>query len=292
MNKINCPHCGKEMNEYPGDSHKRAFCYDDCIRRCSTCEIGASNSIDSPTFIYKDYHKNIPIILIDNLDNTLNHANNVRNRNSKKKKIGYSTSEDALTWIFLKYFIQNNNLKLLQNILNLDDSIKEILIWGVPQLNHSYKSNLSDVCLELGENPISFSEPDIIIVTDSSITFIEVKLKSSNERKSAEKRNYDKYLNNTFYKNKELAKKSEYYELIRNWTIAHMLDKNKAVHLINLAPNHLFYKEKDSFFQNFKDSLNNPQDFTQLSWEAIVTDLDNSGITELSKLIKNRLSIL
>ncbi len=292
MTKTNCPHCGKEMNEYPGDPNKRAFCYDDCVRRCSACEIGASNSKGVSTFIYKDYHKNIPITLIDNLDNTLNHSNNVRNRNSKKKKIGYSTSEDALTWIFLKYFIQNNNLKLLQNILNLDNPIKEILIWGVPQLNHLYKSNLLDVCLELGENPISFSEPDIIIVTDSSITFIEVKLKSSNERKSAEKRNYDKYLNNTFYKNKELAKKSEYYELIRNWTIAHMMDKNKAVHLINLAPKHLFYKEKDSFFQNFKDSLNNPQDFTQLSWEAIVTDLDNSGITELSKLIKNRLSIL
>ncbi len=291
MNKIICPSCRKEMKEFQG-APKKAFCYDDCLRRCIQCEIGASNSKTNPTFIFKDYHKNIPSDLLDNLDYTLNLANNVRNRNSKKVKIGYSTSEDALTWIFLKHFIRNNNFELLKDILHIEDKIQEILIWGVPQINHSYKSNLKEVCIELGENTKSFSEPDVIIISDSIITFIEVKLKSSNERQSSEQRNYDKYLNNHFYKDNNLAKKSEYYELIRNWTIAHLIDTNKIVRLINLAPKKLFYQENDSFFQNFKNSLNNSENFLQLSWESIITVLNNSGEEDLSNQIRNRLSIL
>ena len=291
MITIICPHCGKEMDELEG-TPKKAFCYEDCLRRCKKCEIGASNSKIKPTFIYKDYHKNFPSYFLNNLDTTLNQANNVRNRNSKKVKIGYSTSEDALTWIFIKYFIQKNNLDHLQKLLLIDEKIQEILIWGVPQLNPSYNSKLKDVCTQLGEEPSSFSEPDLIIISESSITFIEVKLKSSNEKKSSAHRNYDKYLNNNFYKDKDLAKKSEYYELIRNWTIAHFLCKNKVVRLINLAPKNLFYKENDIFFQNFKDSLNNSQSFLQLSWESIISELNNLGDLELSKEIQKRLSIL
>ena len=106
MKKVQCPICHHEMME-ESLPQKRAFRYEKCIRKCLNCRIGASNSKKNPTFIYEDFHKNIPSELLENLDYTLNHSNNNRNHFSKKIRIGYSTSEDAVSWIFIKYFIKN-----------------------------------------------------------------------------------------------------------------------------------------------------------------------------------------
>lgn len=129
MERIQCPICHLEIIE---DSvpHKKAFRYENCIRKCLNCRIGASNSEKNPTFIYEDF----PSELLENLDYTLNHSNNNRNHFNKKIRIGYSTSEDAASWIFIKYFIKNHKLNTLQEIFNCKSKITEILMWGVPQI--------------------------------------------------------------------------------------------------------------------------------------------------------------
>ena len=272
-------------------SIKKGFQYKDCIRKCFVCRVGASNSRSKPTIIYEDYKKNIPSSLLHNLDYTLNNSNNVRNRTSKKVKIGYSTSEDAVSWIFINYFIQNQKLEILKKLLNCKSNIIEVLMWGVPQIDREFENPLKDICRKLGEKENSFSEPDIIVICEGEIDFIEVKVKSNNEKKNPEKINFDKYLNNNFYLDKKLAKNSKYYELIRNWTIANSFSKIKMIRLLNLAPKKLFYKEKNADFLNFISSLVRKENFEQIAWEDIIKKMDSYSIdieivNELKKRIK------
>ena len=96
MEKIKCPKCNSIMQEF-GIKPKKASKYEDCIRRCIQCQIGASNAQRNPTFIYKDYRNNIPSNLLEHLDETLEKTLNTTNRENKKIKLGFSTSEDAVS---------------------------------------------------------------------------------------------------------------------------------------------------------------------------------------------------
>jgi len=105
--KIKCPNCGELIFSTTGII-KSAYSYNDCLRRCEKCEIGFSNSKNNPTVIYNKYYENIPKLLRQGLDTSLNNSMNEFNRKNKKIKFGFSTSEDALTWSFFKYFVVNN----------------------------------------------------------------------------------------------------------------------------------------------------------------------------------------
>ena len=278
METVKCPKCNSAMQEFDVKS-KRASKYEDCVRRCITCEIGASNAQVNPTFIYNNYRNNIPKGLLQNLDKTLENTLNETNRENKKIKMGFSTSEDAVSWIFINYFLLNDKLPVLQKILNLEDGISEIFMWGVPQMNSNPEcaEKLKNICKNLGEDKKYYTEPDIIIITKSISVFIEVKVKSGNDRQSLNKKNYDKYLSDKFYTDIEAAKNSSYYELIRNWTIGNMFSK-RNFRLINLAPQKLFDKERDSDFEHFKNSLKDNKRFIQLSWESVLQTLKESSI--------------
>lgn len=296
MESVKCPICKEIMKideqllstikVSSSGRYLTATKYEDCIRKCFDCEVGASNRQDKNyTFIYKDFHKNIPPIFHNNLDNTLDNCLNIDNRKNKKIKIGFSSSEDAVSWIFIRYFIQENKLELLKEVLSLDSKILEIFMWGVPQLgiedNNELKEKLKEICKNrLDEKKDSFSEPDIILVCEKEVAFIEVKVKSENEIEDPLKKDFDKYLNNDFYKDKDLAKESRLYELIRNWTISHYFTNSKMVKLINLAPKKKFKKDTDLF----KKSLNHPDNFIKLAWEDVIDKLD----VELKKMILAR----
>ena len=281
MEKIECPKCNSIMQEFD-IKPKKASKYEDCIRRCIQCQIGASNAQINPTLIYKDYRNNIPSNLLQHLNETLEKTLNTTNRENKKIKLGFSTSEDAVSWIFIKYFLVNDKLPVLQKILNLEDEISEILMWGVPQINRNsgYTEKLQHICDSLGEDKKYYTEPDIIIITKSESVFVEVKVKSRNDKQAADNRNYDKYLLDKFYTDIEAAKKSSYYELIRNWTIGNIFAENNFK-LINLAPQKLFSKEdQNSNFKLFINSLKDSRNFIQLSWEAVFKNLKKSDIEE------------
>lgn len=164
-------------------------------------------------------------------------------------------------------------------------------MWGVPQIDKQYANPLKNICRNFGENENSFSEPDIIVITKEEVIFIEVKVKASNDKQDPDKKNFDRYLNNDFYLDKNLAKKTKYYELIRNWTIAQYFSNDKKIRLINLAPRKLFYKENNLDFANFISSLKNKEDFEQLSWEEVIQAMidnyiDINFVNELNKRIK------
>ena len=164
----------------------------------------------------------------------------------------------------------------------MEDEISEILMWGVPQINRNsgYTEKLQHICDSLGEDKKYYTEPDIIIITKSESVFVEVKVKSGNDKQAADNRNYDKYLLDKFYTDIEAAKKSSYYELIRNWTIGNIFAENNFK-LINLAPQKLFSNEnQDSDFKLFINSLKDSRNFIQLSWEAVFKNLKKSNLEE------------
>ena len=80
--------------------------FEDCLRRCEPCRVGASNAADpnSVTYIHDDPLRNIPIESRQGASEALAQAFNVRNRESKLRRFGFSTSEDAVTWVVFTYF--------------------------------------------------------------------------------------------------------------------------------------------------------------------------------------------
>jgi hypothetical protein len=95
----------KSINEHPG----KAKSFDDCLRRCEHCRIGASNTADSHsvTYIFRDPLDNIPPESREGVSEVLAQALNVYNRPSKLTNFGFSTSEDAVTWVVFTYLLRS-----------------------------------------------------------------------------------------------------------------------------------------------------------------------------------------
>lgn len=282
LEQILCPKCNNPMTHLNLPS-KRAFSYEDCIRRCEICKVGASNASKSPTFIYKNLFDNIPSPLHYKLLFTLDNALNERNRENKKTKISYSTSEDALSWIFFSYFLNIGKLSKLANILSIDEEICNVIFWGVPFFPESigldFREKLKKISTMLGEDERSLSEPDVIIITKNDVFFIEVKLKANNEVIPASDK-FNKYLKSGYYTDIKNAKESGHYELIRNWTIGNMLNTTARFRLINLGPEVLFHNKNKSQLIQFKNALSNPSSFQLLTWESLLDKLNELDCEE------------
>lgn len=278
--KIKCPSCGEFISPKDGII-KTANSYKDCLRYCKKCEIGFSNSRNNPTVIYKNYFENVPEILRQDLDICLNHSINEMNRKNKKNKFGFSTSEDALTWSFFKYFVAKNKLNDLLKLLNIksEETIFDIYLWGtnIYNLNHNLKfiDKFIAVSDSFGEDSLKRTEPDVIIKLRDKLVFIEVKYLSSNELKT-DKEKFKKYLVSGVDE-KEVIE-SEHYELFRNWAFATKLSNGDNFELINLAPQRLFNDKNKNKLNQFEKSLNSSKgNFRKLSWEEIFRNVNNSG---------------
>ncbi len=292
LSTIYCPKCKKPMRLL-FDSSTAPNKYEDCARRCENCGVGASNStIETPTFIYRNYKDNIPERLLTGLDFTLKNSLNIYNRDNKKRKIGYSTSEDALTWIFFSYFVTESKLSILQALLDLKNPIEEILLWGVPIIDFlhlDYTNKLKTACLKFGEDVNKLSEPDCIIISNHEVMFIEVKFYSENPKLEGEAlKKFEKYFANDSYSDYCRATSSGLYELVRNWTIGDEFSKGKDFYLMNLGKQKLFSQNKKIYLDQFRESLINPSKFICKSWESIIgriefLSLDSWFVDEIQK---------
>jgi hypothetical protein len=279
LTKIKCPGCGEFI--FPNNGTiKTTNSYNDCLRRCEKCEIGFSNSQNNPTVIYKNYSHNVPELLRQNLDFSLNNSINQRNRQSKKKRFGFSTSEDALTWSFFKYFVVKNKLSELLEILNIESkhSTFDIYLWGTNVCKINDESNFIEkfiaVSDSFNEKSTSRTEPDVIIKLEDKLVFIEVKYLSPNDLKT-KKEKFEKYLIPEVAKNEVIE--SEHYELLRNWAFASKLSNGNNFELINLAPQKLFSDKNKNKLIQFENSLKSAKgNFRKLSWEDILRKVNES----------------
>ena len=203
LKKVECPVCGKNMTDsisYTKIKIERATSYEKCYRKCVEHEVGCSNG-KKPTFIFKNYLENIPENVRESLNDVLNKSINIKNRENKKNKIGFSTSEDALSWVVFRYFQKKGALNsIIESIVGSSAGETKISYWGVRVDNDytTHNKELITILRSLKENESYFSEPDVILEDDKNVLFFEAKLNSSNE-KSNEKNKKDKYYNDDHF---------------------------------------------------------------------------------------------
>src|SRR5690349_19283188 len=95
---LRCPSCGRPLGPTNLPKPRRTTTsFETCERRCVDCGIGFSNG-HAPTTIYRDPVHNLPVEARSGALVTIRASLNVRNRGSKETRLGFETSEDAVTW--------------------------------------------------------------------------------------------------------------------------------------------------------------------------------------------------
>jgi hypothetical protein len=231
-----------------------AISFDACLRRCNKCGIGFSNTQNpsSVVKIYCDPLDNIPPEVHDGALETLSNALNQLNRENKRKKFSFETSEDAVTWTVFNYLKQRKCLCESLKRSGVDWLISAnieptILLWGVPvpgadRRGIDIKKNLITILKQIGEDPQKYSEPDVILdFGDIGVVLIEVKYRSPNDTLNEKSPKWEKYLHNSSaFADINGLKKTGYYELARNWRIAWDLAGGRPMAFINLGPESIF----------------------------------------------------
>ena len=204
--------------------------YEDCLRRCDACGIGHSNARENPTTIYKDPLENIPVEALEGIEMVLAQTLSEKNRATKRRRFGFSTSEDAVTWVvfsFLALHAPPGLAGLAQRLLGFPNAGKPtLLLWGVPVpadgVGSELRARLVEILDSIGEDERRRSEPDVMLDYGSAgLAFIEVKLHAANdEAKPADAAKFDKHVRDTSaFVDPIKMKKSRMYELTRNWRI-------------------------------------------------------------------------
>src|SRR5262249_7032990 len=134
---------------------------------------------------------------------TLRAALNTQNREKKESYFGFSTSEDAVTWVVFDYLRRFGLLVPALQQLGLAPTEPRrlepaLLLWGVPIGTSKRAAALRDrlvrECAALGERPNSLSEPDVVFdLGDEGIALIEVKYLSGNDNQPNNYPNWSKY---------------------------------------------------------------------------------------------------
>jgi hypothetical protein len=208
---------------------------------------------------------------------------NVRSRGSKRRRFGFSTSEDAVTWVVFSYLLRSH--RLLETVrmakwLVLRDSptMPTLNLWGAPVDDGSggsqIQQQLKGLCHSIGENRSSFSEPDAIIdLGPAGLVFVEVKYRSGNDCKPPDYVGWERYasapgLDWCF----EDVKASGCYELARNWFLLKSLAADRPATLVNLGPTKLFEGPEGARLIRFAQTLGSDAhaSFKKAAWPDLL----------------------
>jgi hypothetical protein len=185
--------------------------------------------ISPSTFEYEKEEDNL--LWTDSFDQKLyNEIKEVK----RESRIARDNSEDALTWNVFRFL---DKQKLLPDFLNQisKKNIKEaeLILWSYSSVEKSSWTLLDRAKLEFGETIARGSEPDIIILTDKVLYFIEAKLTAKNETKPSNPKNKKKYETggNRIFENifksdyNTISEKEKRYELMRFWLLGSWIAK-------------------------------------------------------------------
>lgn len=237
--------------------------------------------ISPSTFEYGSYLDNL--LWIDKRDQALMCEIKTVKRESR---ISSDNSEDAVTWNVFRYLERNNSLNSFLSLISSDiHSSIELILWSYSQKEHKGWSFLDKARLEFGENIRRGSEPDIIILTDRTLYFIEAKINATNNTMPSNPNNLKRYtiggqkwFSNVFKSDySTIAIKNKKYELMRFWLIGTWIAKELGVkfHLINLVLNDKELLIEQEFGKHI--ICNSHNRFSRLSWESIYTLIMNSN---------------
>lgn len=250
--------------------------------------------ITPSTFIYKSLFDNL--LWCDNEDKIL--LENIT-KVKRESRMSNENSEDALTWNVFRYLDKNDLLSdLLSQISNNNHKIIDIIHWSYSIKEKKLWSSLKDAISEFGESINQNSEPDIIIVTDKTLFFVEAKLFSSNKTSGSGKtlinriNNSKKYVSggnkqfdNIFindYKTIVLDKK---YELMRFWILGSWIAKNLNLkfELINLVLENRELDIESDFSKHLIPNSNNT--FSRYTWESIYSLIKSANNHDSDSLL-------
>jgi hypothetical protein len=297
LDNLTCPQCGQliESEEYMPNKRggaSTATSFNSCLRQCDQCGIGFSNAKnpDSVVKIYRNPLGNIPREVQDGARETLAKSLNKINKNNKKVKFGFETSEDAVTWTVFSYLQKDQiiceSLKVLDiEWLNRVPKEPSLLLWGVPVPNDDMRgietrNKLIKVLNEIGEDPKKFSEPDVILdFGDLGIVIIEVKYRSPNDVLNRNSPKWDKYILETdAFLNSNGVKESGYYELARNWRITWDLAAGGSMALLNLGLDSIFKGNDGKKIREFGKCLkqNKTHKFVDVTWTGFLEGVSDN----------------
>ncbi|MFZ4436859.1 MAG: hypothetical protein ACOYOS_00370 [Syntrophales bacterium] len=196
----------------------------------------------------------------------------------RESRIARDNSEDALTWNIFRYLENSHQLTdLLSHIVQEHCRYEELIYWSYSSQVRGAWPELDRARETFGENPARGSEPDLIVVTDKALFFIEAKLTATNNTMPSRQNAYQYYLtgSNEWHKRVfrsdfvTIAVQAKKYELFRFWLIGTWLAKKmkRDFYLINLV---LSEREQDIEEQFLPYLIIGKQrQFKRLSWESI-----------------------
>jgi hypothetical protein len=242
-----CPKCSKPWIEQPEQLGLTPHRFADLAFRCDTCGIGFSNATDPSgrVLIRANYTDNVPPEVADGLDAVLASALNIRARAKKPWAFASANSEDAVSWTIARALASIGSLAsfLSPGVRSLSSDPGQALLWGVPLTAgaaEAVASSIVKVSTDLGEQPGSRSEPDVVLVWPDLIAFVEVKLDSRNEHKAPTYKGWETYLPcpGLFASDDADVREAGWYELTRNWVIGNRVATlhDARFVLVNLGP--------------------------------------------------------
>ena len=238
-----CPMCQSPLVTQSGAKEigSTAETYADCNRICVPCGIGLSNAASRPTFIRKDWRDGLwRRSTAVRLDRLVDRALNEVSRQKKRRRLANERSEDLLTWNVFSWLDDRSLLGQVIRWTGLPESSEtpSIYYWGATE-RAVPGMDLADLLVRrFAESPRSLSEPDVIIVGQDSLVFVEAKFGSANDRQVGTKS--DPYVNGAptwFRASSQATAQAGYYELTRNWAIGGALadQLGRRFALVNLV---------------------------------------------------------
>jgi hypothetical protein len=152
-----------------------------------------------------------------------------------------------------------------------------LIYWSYSQVKGTTWPELKQARRLFGEDPQRSSEPDLIVVTEKAIFFIEAKLKAGNNKCPTNPKKYKKYLSGdkgwfrrVFISEYEIvAIQAKKYELMRFWLLGTSMAARMGLdfYLVNLVPSARETDIEARFIPHIRQ-LDNRQ-FKRLAWEDI-----------------------
>jgi len=208
--------------------------------------------------------------------------NNIKSVKRESRMIR-DNSEDAVSWNVFRFLAKNILLdEYLSSFSSQKVSNSNIIYWSYNQQEKNNWGELNNARIDFGETVSRGSEPDMIVVTDKALFFIEAKITAAN--KTIGKLNSKKYTsggNNWFSKvfqsnYNTIAIEEKKYELLRFWLLGTWIANNLGLDffLLNLV---LGEREKE-IEKVFKKHIiqNNRNKFFRTTWENIYSFIANT----------------
>jgi hypothetical protein len=300
LRSLTCPSCERPIAGIECVGRLRAARqFGDCLRRCETCGIGASNAAVGATYIHREPLENIPVESREGAREALDQALNKRNRRSKWVRFGYSTSEDAVTCVVFTELLRSGQLlSALRQVGVISEetmtALPTLLLWGAPVPRSArgalIQRQLGDACGGLQEDEDSFSEPDVIIdLADAGLIIVEVKHRSGNDFKQAEYSGWERYSSALGLRAQKVIE-SGCYELARNWCLLRELAGGRPATLVLLGPEKLFRETKEGNLSCFALALSadDGSPLVQVTWSDFLGGCLAHAPAWLAKFCKER----